>query len=256
MRSRNKVSQSLTWFLLTVLFIFSTKSLLQIWNRSMSSEGQAQFAEPTLRPAAIEVFGEAKKMSPRTALIIGAKQGIGFHLAKKLHARGWMIYGSVRSLKNDEDAIKKSGLEDFATEIFEVDVLDEETIQSAASKFGEKRLDLLIHCAGLGPNPDATWDHTANILMEKFRVNTVGPYLTAKHFFPALKRSDAGKIINMASNMGSLSSRDDNRRGGSLGYRLSKTALNQLTVSLSRAFQHQETTSQSIVYTLAGFPLQ
>lgn len=39
-------------------------------------------------------------------------------------------------------------MEEFATEIFEVDVLDEETIQSAASKFGEKRLDLLIHCAG------------------------------------------------------------------------------------------------------------
>lgn len=45
----------------------------------------------------------------------------------------------------------------------------------------------------------------------------------------------------MTSNMGSLTSLEDNRRGGSLGYRLSKTALNQLTVSLSRAFKFQET---------------
>ncbi|KAK1836856.1 hypothetical protein QBC39DRAFT_326288 [Podospora conica] len=163
----------------------------------------------------------------RNALIIGAKQGIGLNLARKLHEKGWEVSGTVRSLA-DEANLK------------EVDTRHEDTIEAAAAAWGERPLDLLVISAGVGPSPVDMWEHTADILVEKFRVNTVGPYLVVKHFRSALKRSDAGKIITISSNMASLSNLQGNQRGGSIAYRMSKTALNQLTVSLSRTFAFEK----------------
>lgn len=75
----------------------------------------------------------------------------------------------------------------------------------------------------------------------------------------ALQRASAGKVITISSNLASLSNTQgksdasfvyqrltnyrfpDNRRGGSIGYRLSKMALNLLTVSLSRTFSFEQT---------------
>lgn len=89
-----------------------------------------------------------------------------------------------------------------------------------------------------------------------------GPFLTTKHFYPALQRSPNGKVINLSSNQASMSSLigmltsicsavppekakpttlgADNRRGRNIGYRISKTALNQLTVSLGREFKSHD----------------
>ncbi|ROV96457.1 hypothetical protein VSDG_05490 [Cytospora chrysosperma] len=145
-------------------------------------------------------------IAPRHALIIGAKQGIGLHLLKKLHAKGWTVHASVRSLTKDAESIAESRLSEIATQTYKIDILNEATIEAAVKNYGNKPLDLLIHCAGVGPKPEDLWDHTGDVLVEKLRVNTVGPFLIAKHFFPALKLSQAGKIINMTSNMGSLTS--------------------------------------------------
>ena len=57
--------------------------------------------------------------------------------------------------------------------LFEVDLLQEETIKSAAAAWGETPLDLLTVAAGVGPEPHDMWEHTAEVLVEKFRVNTV-----------------------------------------------------------------------------------
>lgn len=37
--------------------------------------------------------------------VAGAKQGIGLHLIKKLHAKGWTVHASVRSLTKDAESI-------------------------------------------------------------------------------------------------------------------------------------------------------
>ncbi|CAG9941873.1 unnamed protein product [Clonostachys rosea f. rosea IK726] len=200
---------------------------------------------------------------PRNALIIGAKQGIGLNLSKKLQERGWRVFATVRSLDKDKASTEEvphtvfsrhalqftpqpidlEGILDFSgcVQILQVDVKQEETIKVAAESFGTRALDLLVVCAGVGPNPIDMWEHSAEILMEKFQANTVGPFLAVKHFRDALQRATAGKVITISSNLASLSNTQDNRRGGSIGYRLSKTALNQLTVSLSRTFSFEQT---------------
>jgi len=172
-------------------------------------------------------------MSPsKTALIVGGNRGIGLNLVKALSARNWFMVASVRpqTSKDNDPSIKE--LAETGAEILEIDVLDETTIIAAAEAFGPTRpLDMLINCAGIGPEPDNWYEHTGDIILEKFRINSIGPFRTSKHFHPNLKLAK-GKIINVSSNAGSISM----NKGEDLGYRMSKAALNQLTATMAKEF--------------------
>ncbi|KAM0418897.1 hypothetical protein ACHAPT_012162 [Fusarium lateritium] len=88
-----------------------------------------------------------------------------------------------------------------------------------------------VYC--LGPEPDNWYEHSPEILVEKFRINTVGAFMTSKHFHPNLKKA-GGIIINISSNAGSIGM----NKGEDLAYRMSKAALNMMTVTMSKEFQH------------------
>ncbi|KAL7928384.1 hypothetical protein V8C35DRAFT_242891 [Trichoderma chlorosporum] len=154
---------------------------------------------------------------PRTVLVIGANRGIGLNLARALAARNWNVIASIEAV---------------ASRILEIDLTNQSTVANAAEKFGSQPLDVLINVAGLGPGPQMWYEHTSEILSEKFAVNTVGAFLTSKYFYPNLKMAK-GSIINVSSNKGSISAND----GEDLGYRLSKVALNMMTVTMAREFE-------------------
>ncbi|PNP79832.1 hypothetical protein FNYG_06925 [Fusarium nygamai] len=87
--------------------------------------------------------------------------------------------------------------------------------------------------------------------MEKFPTNTVGPFLTTKSFHHNLKLA-SGLVYNLSSRRASISSRLSfmsdwflttnsevyNLQGQDLAYRLSKTALNQLTATMAAEFKN------------------
>lgn len=77
--------------------------------------------------------------------------------------------------------------------------------------------------------------------MQTFETNTVAPVMLTKAFLPLLKKASStnnakplgiqrAAIINMSSILGSI---EDNTQGGLYAYRLSKSALNAATKSMS-----------------------
>lgn len=60
------------------------------------------------------------------------------------------------------------------------------------------------------------------MMIDSYRVNTVGPMLVTQAFYSFLKSSKVPKVINISSSLGSLKL----ARSGSISYRASKTALN------------------------------
>ncbi|KAK0739297.1 hypothetical protein B0T21DRAFT_346622 [Apiosordaria backusii] len=54
----------------------------------------------------------------------------------------------------------------------------------------------------------------------------VGPYLATKHFLPKLQNGRQPTVANISSEFGCVT---PNERGGFLGYRMAKAALNQQT---------------------------
>lgn len=162
-------------------------------------------------------------------LVVGANRGIGFELTKGLLEHGHTVYASYRISSKDDVSVKELGK--TGAVLIEIDTSNEESIANAAKVFDtqkvhERKLDVLVHVAGVYE----LWDEkpftelTAEDMMWHFKVNTVGPFLTSKHFFPALSKSKQGKIINISSDFGSIS---DNT-GGNACYRISKCGVNQL----------------------------
>ncbi|KAK5050885.1 hypothetical protein LTR84_003444 [Exophiala bonariae] len=145
----------------------------------------------------------------KTALIIGANRSIGLRLVKALQARGWTATGSIRVSSKEDESVKDS-------------------IINASKAFGSGPLDLLINNGAVGTQ-HLKWDeHTSENMMRLFSTN--GPVQAIKHFYPGLKRSKFAKVINISSGSASIT----NNNGMNLGYRVSKTSLNQLTMTIAK----------------------
>ena len=110
------------------------------------------------------------------------------------------------------------------------------------NRFG--RLDILVNNAGM-IHPDGT--HvlptarsrvSLQALRETFEVNFFGQVALTQALLPLIKRSPAGRIVNVSSILGSLTLHSDKASEATqikpLAYDASKTALNQFTVHLGR----------------------
>ncbi|KAK0103270.1 hypothetical protein ONS95_005303 [Cadophora gregata] len=138
----------------------------------------------------------------RSVLVLGANRGIGLNLCKQFAKHGWKVAGTIR--QQTEGGASVEELKEITKDIFVLDYTDEHSIIQAAKYYGTRPLDVLINCAGVEPQPVKWQNHSAEILLEKFQIMAVGPFLASKHFFPALEKSK-GKIINISSDMGSIS---------------------------------------------------
>jgi len=91
-------------------------------------------------------------------------------------------------------------------------------------------LDVLVNNAGIHYD---TFQNTLNadfsIVEEALRVNTLGPWRVSKALVPLLKKSSAGRIVNVSSSSGSFA----DSWPGTPAYSMSKCALNMLTLKMS-----------------------
>ncbi len=173
-------------------------------------------------------------MPERTAVIIGARGGIGAALADALDA-GDQYDRVIRLHRTSAPAI---------------DILDEASIAAAAGDLAGTAPQLvivatgLLHTAAKGPEKslreiDPEW------MMENYRINAVGPALVAKHFLPIMAKQGPICFAALSARVGSIS---DNRLGGWHGYRASKSALNMLIRNI--AIEWQRKNAQSVVVAL------
>ena len=176
----------------------------------------------------------------KVALVTGANKGIGFEIARQLAQAGIAVIMGARNLQRGQDAasdLEKTGLD---IEAIEIDLTDEASIASAAAKIAAKygRLDILINNAGIvdpedGP-PSVSSTAATRRLME---TNFLGTLAVTQAMLPLLRRSNAGRIVNLSTTLGSLAINGDPSspyyEARLIGYNASKAALNMLTVPLA-----------------------
>lgn len=152
-------------------------------------------------------------------LITGANRGLGLEFARQYAGDGWDVVATARESSPELDQLG-----------VRVERLDMSGLDAVAT-FGERldSLDLLIANAGTyGPkSPDSAEE--GEEWLRTFAVNTVAPYLLARSVLP-LVADKHGKLIAISSRMGSI---DDNKSGGYIAYRSSKSALNSAWRSLA-----------------------
>jgi NAD(P)-dependent dehydrogenase (short-subunit alcohol dehydrogenase family) len=183
----------------------------------------------------------------KVALITGANKGIGLETARQLGKLGVTILVGSRVLARGEEAaevLRGIGVDARAVKL---DVLDPADYKAAAEwieqDFG--RLDILINNAGvlfeqLGAN--STLTTSEETLRKTFDTNFFAVVGLTNVLLPLLRKSEAGRIVNLSSILGSLTL---HATPGSpiydakvFAYDTTKVALNSYTVHLAHALKN------------------
>ena len=191
---------------------------------------------------------EMKMAHQRIALVTGANQGIGLHVAKELAANGVTVLVGSRNLARGETAAQQIGHGAIAIQI---DVTDRASIATAAERIRAEfgRLDLLVNNAGIsntGRDPNQSLEDYAkitrpsNVSFEEMRAvwetNVFGVLAVYQAMLPLLRLSSDARIVNVSSGVGSLATNADPgfgyRRMFGPVYGASKAALNAVSLAM------------------------
>jgi NAD(P)-dependent dehydrogenase (short-subunit alcohol dehydrogenase family) len=188
-----------------------------------------------------------QQANSRVALITGANQGIGFEIARELGKAGHTVILGARNPELGRKAATKLSEENIDARFVELDVDRETSVQAAAAKIARDfdHLDTLVNNAGIA---DLTGDGLPGTVKletveRTFRTNFFGALIVTQAMLPLLRKSSAGRIVNVSSGLGSLEKSSSQNweftKYKYLGYAASKAALNMLTVQL--AFESRDT---------------
>ncbi len=138
------------------------------------------------------------RLDGKVAIVTGAASGIGQAAAQLLAGEGARVLAVDRA--DAQLAAAHAGHERIVT--FVADIADPDAapavVGAALERFG--KLDILVNNAGVGSNalaevmPLDEWDRV-------FSVNIRGTFMLCKAAIPELRKSEAGRIINIASVM-------------------------------------------------------
>lgn len=178
------------------------------------------------------------KQNIKIALVTGANKGLGFETAKQLSALNVKVLLGVRNKEAGENARKTLESQGIDVEVVFIDVSDENSIIKARKKIDSDygRLDILVNNAGVMLDLGQKLDEVSlEVIKKTFEVNVFGVMTTIKHMLPLLRKSDAGRIVNVSSGLGSLHQNADPNYMyypyKLLAYNSSKSALNSVTLS-------------------------
>lgn len=176
----------------------------------------------------------------KIALVTGANKGIGREIARQFGGLGFTVLVGSRDLARGEAAVKELVAEGITAEAVQLEVTDENSVRTAASTVEQTygRLDLLVNNAAIIPEGDTAVSQTdADVLRAAYDTNVVGLVLTTTAMLPLLKKAENARIVNMSSELASLTRVGDPESRMStvltLGYNSSKAAVNMVTVMLA-----------------------
>ncbi|MEO3781509.1 SDR family oxidoreductase [Micromonospora sp. B11E3] len=185
-----------------------------------------------------------REVLSKVALVTGANRGIGREIARQLAENGvhTLVAGRRREAVAEAAASLRSMGFDVAPLV--LDVTKPESIAAAAAEVAEKygRLDILVNNAGIrieeyGKQPS---EQPMERWRETFDTNLFGVVEVTTAFLPLIRKSAAGRIVNVSSLLASLTKHGDptsyvySDAFKSLpAYSASKSAVNSWTVHLA-----------------------
>lgn len=177
----------------------------------------------------------------KIALITGGNKGIGLETARQLGALGIVVLIGARDEAKGRaaaDGLRAKGVD--ARNIV-LEVTNKASIDAAASQIAREfgRLDILINNAGV---LNYAKEHVASgvdlgALRDTFETNFFGLVAVTQAFLPLIKKSPAGRIVNLTSILGSIAEHADPNssifNAKFVAYDSSKAAVNMFTQHLA-----------------------
>jgi NAD(P)-dependent dehydrogenase (short-subunit alcohol dehydrogenase family) len=144
----------------------------------------------------------------KIALVTGANKGIGLETARQLGKEGITVLAGARDeakASQAADELRKEGLDAHGIVI---DVNEEGSIREAAARIERDygRLDILVNNAGvmLDEREGKPSEQSLDVWRKTFETNLFGLVATTQALLPLLRKSAAGRIVNLSSILGSI----------------------------------------------------
>lgn len=179
----------------------------------------------------------------KVALVTGASRGIGEATARQLAQSGSHVILTARRPEALEAEVERLNRDGHSASALQLDVTDRDSVQRAADHVAVTYgcLDVLVNNAGVLPeiaNPDPAEVVDLEMFRLTFDTNLIGAVAVLEAFLPLIRKSEAGRIVNVTSTMGSLADQT-NPESPYYGmvvpaYQSSKAALNNVTIALAK----------------------
>ena len=183
----------------------------------------------------------------KTALVTGANRGLGLEIARQLARKGYQVFLGMRDLARGAEPLAKLKAQQLDVHALELDMADSASIKRAVATLAQRipALDALVNNAGvmldgwsLPPSQLPT-----QLLRETFETNFIGPFELLREAAPLLRKSQAARVVNIATDMSSLANINNPQSlvYGVLSpaYQSSKVALNAMTVLFAKEFMEE-----------------
>jgi len=167
-------------------------------------------------------------MNERIALVTGANRGIGMKVCRQLAELDLRVILTARDPARGEAAARQLQRDGGDVVFCPLDVADPAAVAAAQAFVEERhgRLDVLVNNAAIYPDEDCgVFDVPLETVEKTIRINLYGPLLLCRAFAPGMRRRRYGRIVNVSSTSGQLSTMG----AGTPAYAISKSALNALT---------------------------
>lgn len=181
-------------------------------------------------------------MRKKIALVTGANKGIGFATARRLGQLEMTVYVGARDNARGVRAVEELKSEGIDARSLQLDVTDDKSIAAAAARLTAEidALDVLVNNAGIATPNGLPSQTTREQLRTVFEVNVFGMVVVTNAFIPLLRKASGARIVNISSEVGSLSALFDDPKSMTyqylreLPYPMSKTAVNMITIQFAK----------------------
>ncbi|MCJ1404072.1 hypothetical protein MMC11_007297 [Xylographa trunciseda] len=178
-------------------------------------------------------------------LVTGSSRGLGLHLVSQLASMPEAEVGTIFASTRSESAPEVQKLvEQFPSRVVHVqlDATDESSAKKAAIEveriLAGRGLDVLINNAGV---MDYSFEgiHTMTGLNSTFNNNVTSAHIVTSAFLPLLRKGSQKKVANISSTLGSIARAEVYKPFPVPAYKISKAALNMLTVQYGQAYEDE-----------------
>jgi len=181
-------------------------------------------------------------MTNKIGFITGANKGIGLETARQLGKQNVTVLVGSRDPKKGEAAAQQLRDQKIDAHAVPIDVSNEKSVQDAAARVEKEfgRLDILVNNAGvmIDDQKKKTSEQSLDTWRRTFDTNLFGLIATTRAFLPLLRKSEAVRIVNLSSILGSITFHAT--PGSPIydfkvapAYDVSKSAVNAFTVHLA-----------------------
>ncbi len=183
----------------------------------------------------------------KVAFVTGANRGIGFETAKGLAEVGVTVLLGSRDIEKGQTAAKQLQALGFNAEAIRYDASQAQSADDAFEYIDKHfgKLDILVNNTGINQEQLMGSNNSSSVSMDvlqhTFQINLFSTIALTQKLLPLLKKSPAGRIVNLSSILASLTLHSMPNSpidpAKAFAYNASKTALNAYTIHLAHALR-------------------